>query len=262
MFSWKPFMTAVGMLLMTTSLYSQDSDSAFNFTGIIYNKAFEPIAATHVINVNTQRGDVSDSLGIFTLPVHLGDTLWFRNIAFQETLAPVAGILEQRYIILKSVFYPLQEARIFTWGSSYEDFSEAVINTPAPQTLGESLGLPRQDPDYIPFDMDQSRLKSTGFLLRSPISFLYYNLSRKEKNRRKLFWNKKNQESNERFDAIVSSENLSNITGLSGDQLVEFMSYLFQKMVCDYKCTELKIYSEIYAHWDVFQHLHPEISTK
>jgi len=247
---------------MTASLFSQDSDSSFNFTGIIYNQTFEPIAATHVINVNTQRGDVSDSLGIFTLTVHLGDTLWFRNIAFQETLAPVVGILEQRYIILKSVFYPLKEAQIFPWGSSYEDFSEAVINTPAPQTLGESLGLPRQDPDYIPFDMDQSRIKSAGFLLSSPISFLYYNLSKKEKNRRKLFWNKKNQESHERFDAIVSAESLSNITGLSGDQLVEFMAYLYQRMVCDYKCTELKIYSEIFAHWDVYQHLHPEISPK
>jgi len=95
--------------------------------------------------------------------------------------------------------------------------------------------------------MDVATLKSAGFLLTSPVSFFYYNMSKREKNRRKLFWNEKNRELHERFDAIVSTESLSNITGLN---------------VCDYRCNELKIYSEIYAHWEVFQQLNPEISTQ
>jgi len=252
-------MTALLLRFITASLFSQDADSAFNLTCIVYDEAYKPIGATHVINMNTHEGDVSDSLGIFSLAVDMNDTLYFRNIAYLETLIPVAAVAEDRYVILKRIIYPLQEAKVFPWGSSYEDFSEAIINTPAPQTLGEALGLPRRDPDYVPFDMDGANLKSAGFLLTSPISFLYYNLSKREKNRRELFWNEKNRALHERFDAIVTPENLSNLTGLSGDPLIAFMAYLFKRMVCDYRCNELKIYSEIYAHWDVFQQLNPEL---
>lgn len=255
-------MTTSIVLFISLSVFSQDADSAFNLTAIIYDEAYTPIAATHAININNHTGDVSDSLGIFRLPVQVGDTLLFRNIAYKETLIPVAGIMEDRYVILERILYPLQEAKVFPWGSSYKDFSNAIVNTPAPQTLGESLGLPRQDPDYIPFDMNESSLKSARFLLSSPVSFFYYNMSKKEKNRRKLFWSEKNRESQERFDAILSQENLSNITDLSGDQLLQFMAYLYPKMACNYKCTELKIYSEIYAHWGVFQQLFPELITQ
>lgn len=247
------------MLLISAFIHAQDNSSAFKLTGIIYDESFKPIVATHVINLNTHAGDVSDTLGIFSFPAFYGDTLLFRNIAYQEIRVPVMKILEDGYVILKRVLYPLQEAKVFPWGSSYEDFSEAMVNTPAPQTIGEALGLPRQDPDYIPFDMDAAKLKSVNFLINSPISYLYYNLSKKEKNRRTLFWSDKNRESLERFEAIVSPENLSHITGLTGNNLLDFMSYLFQRMVCDHKCTELKIYSEIYAHWGVYKELHPEI---
>ena len=260
MHSWKHLICAFIFPFMTGSLFSQDPDSVFMLTGIIYDAYYTPIAATHVINMNSYAGEVSDSLGIFALQVHLADTILFRNIAYQDTYQPVAGIIERGYVILQRIYYPLKEARVFPWGASYDDFSRAMVGTPAPLSLGESLGLPRQDPDYIPFDMDESGLKSTGFLLKSPISYLYYNLSRKEKNRRKVYWNEKNRESQERFDAIVSPENLSDITGLSGDKLLQFMSYLFQRLVCDFKCNELKIYSEIYAHWEVYKQLNPGIS--
>ncbi len=258
MYSRKHLVTALLLTFNTASIFSQDTDSAFNLTCIVYDEAYIPIGVTHVINMNTHEGEVSDSLGIFSLEVHMSDTLFFRNIAYMQTFIPVAAVAEDRYVILKRIIYPLQEAKVFPWGSSYNDFSEAVINTPAPQTLGEALGLPRQDPDYIPFDMDEATLKSAGFLLSSPISFIYYNLSKREKNRRKLFWNEKNRELDERFDAIVSTESLSNITGLNGDSLLAFMAYLFKRMVCDYRCNELKIFSEIYAHWEVFQQLNPE----
>ena len=261
MYSRKHLLTALLLTFMTASIFSQDTDSAFNLTCIVYDEAYIPIGVTHVINMNTHEGEVSDSLGIFSLEVHMSDTLFFRNIAYMQTSIPVAAVAEDRYVILKRIIYPLQEAKVFPWGSSYEDFSEAVINTPAPQTLGEALGLPRQDPDYIPFDMDVATLKSAGFLLTSPVSFFYYNMSKREKRRRELFWYEKNRELHERFDAIITPENLSNITGLSGDPLLAFMNYMFKRMVCDYRCNELEIYSEIYAHWEVFKQLNPEIST-
>jgi len=185
MFSGQSLIIIVGLLFLTAILYSQNPDSTFQMGASIYDVDFNPVAATHVINMNNHVGDVSDSLGVFSLPVGEGDTLFFRNIAYREILVPVKQILENGYVVLEKIFYPLQEARVFPWGSSYEDFSRAIVNTPAPETLGESLGLPRKDPGYVPFDMDESLLKSTGFMLSSPISYLYYNHNKKEKKQAK-----------------------------------------------------------------------------
>jgi hypothetical protein len=248
-------MTGWVLIFIAAPLNAQVPDSVFYLTGILYNASFQPVPATHVINLNTHAGDVSDSLGIFRLPVRSGDTLLVRNIMYMDTLVPVARIEHERYIMLRSAYYPLQEARIFEWGSTYDDFREAIVEMPNQQTLGESMGLPRQDPDYIPYDMNESLLRSTGFLLTSPISYLYHNFSKKAKSNRKVYWLEKNREKHEVFDAIVSQENISEITRLQGEALQEFMAYLFQRLVCDLKCDEMMIYSEIYELWEVYQEL-------
>lgn len=262
MFSWRTRLIIFLMSFLTVFLHAQERDSAFTLTAIIYDEAFKTVPATHVINMNSHVGDVSDSLGIFSMPVQVGDTLLFRNIVYMEILVPVSKLMGDRYVILKRSIYPLHEAKVFPWGASYEDFSRAVISNPAPETLGEALGLPRKDPDYVPFDMRSSELKSAAFLFTSPVSFLYYNLSKKEKNRRKLYWDEKNRGRQKIFDEIVSRENLGDLTGLSGDPLIQFMTFMFKRMVCDFRCTELKIYTEIYEHWKVFQQLYPELTEK
>ena len=240
---------------MVLSTRARDPDSAFFLTGTICNEAFEPVPATHVINMHSGVGVVTDSLGIFRLPVLMVDTLLIMNIAYQDTLVPVVLIDRKRLIRLKRAYYSLQEARIFEWGSSYGDFRTAITGMASVQTFGEAMGLPRADPDYVPIEMDEKRVRSAGYLLTSPISYFYYNFNRKAKSARTLYWTKKNRERHEAFDAICSPENLSSVTGLSGDPLLAFMTYLFQRMTCDFKCTEFEVYSEIYAHWAVYRQL-------
>jgi hypothetical protein len=252
MISRKFLVNSILLILLTASLMAQAPDSAYFLSGIIYNELFEPVPATHVINLNTHAGDVTDSLGIFHLPVHNGDTLLIRNIVYVDTLVPVARIQVERNIRLRRAYYPLEEARIFNWGSTYEDFQEAVVGMPNQQTLGETMGLPRQDPDYIPFDMDESMLKSTGFLLTSPVSYLYQNLSKKAKSNRRIYWWEKNREKHEAFDQMVGPENIADITGLSGDTLQAFQAFLYQRMACDINCTEYEVYAEIYGLWEVY----------
>jgi len=250
----------VGVLLMAFQhrLSAQEPDSVFLLSGIIYDDLFHPVPATHVINMNTHAGNVTDSLGIFRLPVHPFDTMLVRNIAFQDTLVPVMQIIEVKYIRIRKKIYPLQEVRIFKWGSTYNDFTEAIIEMPNQLTLGELLGLPNQDPNYIPFDMNEGALKSAAFLITSPVSYFYYNFSKREKSARKVYWINKNREKYERFDAIMSLENIAATTKLSGTELLDFLAFLYQRMVCDFKCSELQIYSEVHDLWDVYQGLQQE----
>ena len=49
-------------------------------------------------------------------------------------------------------------------------------------------------------------------------------------------------------------------SGVVGARAVgqEFLVFLNEQFVCNYNCTELKIYTEIHALWEVYQKLHPE----
>jgi hypothetical protein len=171
---------------------------------------------------------------------------------YRDTLVSVDLFLRSGYITLRQAIYPLEEARIFEWGSTYGDFRSAIIEMPDQQTLGESMGLPRQDPDHIPYEMDEEVLKSTAFLFTSPVSYFYHKYNKNAKSSRKVYWLEKNREKHEAFNAMISQESISEITGLSGEPLMEFMSYLFQRMVCDFKCSEFQVYSEIHGHWKVY----------
>jgi len=243
------------LLLFQARLQGQSADTVLNLSGLIYDDMFFPVPATHVININTHQGDVSDTLGIFHLPVHASDTLLIRNIAFRDTLVAAASIFRNRYIVIQRKLYPLKEARVFVWGSSYDDFKEAFIEMPIQQTLGASMGMPQQDPEYVPLEMDEKAVKSAGLLFTSPITFFYQNFNKHAKSARKVYWLNKNREKHEMFDGILNGESLTEITGLSGPKLLEFQSFLLERMVCNFNCTELAIYKEIHGLWTVFQEL-------
>ena len=243
------------LFLIQLRLFAQLPDTIFHLSGIVYDDLYIPVPATHVININTNKGDVTDSLGIFRLPVHKSDTLLIRNIAFRDTLISVAEAQRNRHFRLKRRRYELEEARIFEWGATYDDFREAFIGMPMQQTLGASMGLPRQDPEKVPLEMDEKAVKSAGLLLTNPVSFFYYNFNKHAKSARKVYWLKKNQEKQDQFEAIYAAENLSAITGLTGKELQDLQLFLSRRMVCDLHCSELEVYNEIHGLWKVYQDL-------
>jgi hypothetical protein len=117
------------------------------------------------------------------------------------------------------------------------------------------MGLPRQNPDYVPLEMDEQQIKSAAYLLSSPISFFYQNFNKEAKRTRKAYWFQKNLPKKEHFDQLVGQENLAEITGLKGEDLMAFQAFLLQRMVHTFKSTDLEIYEEIYALWKVYQEL-------
>jgi hypothetical protein len=160
-----------------------------------------------------------------------------------------------RHIRLKRRRYQLPEAKIFEWGSSYDDFREAFIGMPVQQSFGAAMGLPQQDPGKVPMEMDEKAVKSAGLLLTNPISFFYYNFNKHAKSARKVYWLKKNQDKQDHFEEIITAENLSTITGLTGLELEDFQIFLSQRIVCDMHCSELEVLNEIHGLWKVYQDL-------
>lgn len=244
-----------GALLIAAhcGLAGQAVDSVFMLTGFVYDGMYRPVPATHVINIQSRAGDVSDTLGIFRLPVTLLDTLYFRNIVYRDTLVSAALLHRSKFIRLKEYYHTIPETRIFSWGNSYADFREAVISLPRVTTLGEKLGLPREDPDYIPLEMNEKKVRSAGFLLTSPVSFFYHNLSRKQRSARRLFMMERNAEEQDAFEEILSRSNISSITGLTGEELDRFLLFLNERIQCDYRCSELQIHTEIHSLWELYR---------
>jgi hypothetical protein len=211
-----------------------DADSSLFLTTTVYNGSFMPLSGSHIVNTRTGRGSTTDRFGMFRMRVYSGDTLMISHLAYQDTLVTVMDLMEKAYLVLERKSYSLPEAKIFEWGSTYGDFREAIIHMPNQQTLGESLRWPRADPNHIPAEMDEEKIKSTGFLLTSPVSYFYHNYNRKARNARKLFWRGKNREAVEAFEALISPENLSEVTGYTGEDLLEFMAFFLTVSVTLY----------------------------
>ncbi len=220
---------------------------------MVYDEYFRPIPYTHVLAIGTGSGDVTDTLGIFSIYVRSNDQISFYNISFQDTARFISKDEKGFYIILRKKYYSLREARVYSWGSTYGEFLDEVKRMGDPVTKGEELGLPIQNPNYIPFEMDEKKLKSASFFLHSPISFFYYNMSRLEKGARKAYELEKDKALIDIFEETLGEENISYITGLEGEELEAFFIFLNTHMLCTYKCSEFQLLTEIYAIWDVYK---------
>ena len=243
------FLLLLFIAIALSEITAQNDRLAYFFTGVVYDEHFRPLPYTHVLARGTGVGDVTDSLGVFALYVRKNDQLSFYNISFQDTSRFVSSEDKGFSIILRKRYYSLKEARVYNWGSSYDDFIDEVKRQGDVVTEGEKIGLPTQDPDYIPFDRDEEKIKSLGFFIHSPLSSLYYNYNKQEKAARRAYQLEKDKALIDTFERILGVENISYITELKGDELVQFMFYLNDHLSCTYHCSELRLLTEIHSIW-------------
>ncbi len=220
--------------------------------GIVVDQSFQPIENVHIINFRTGAISITDSTGFFSLKVQENDSLFVSSLAHHDTLLIVVFPEKFQIISLVPEKYHIGEVKVFEWGSTYQDFREAFLDLEIEQ-LGEKLGLPVQDPDVVPFYLDEAQLKSPAFAINSPISFLYYNFSKKEKSARKVYRLNRDKELWDKYFSIFNKENVHEITGLEGEDLEKFWLYLNQEFECTPSCSEYEILSEISRHLTNFR---------
>jgi hypothetical protein len=73
------------MCLPLHYLYAQEDLRAWLFSGTVYDEHFIPVPYTNVVAHGTGQGDMTDSMGIFSLYVRATDQLSFYNISFHDT---------------------------------------------------------------------------------------------------------------------------------------------------------------------------------
>ncbi len=102
-------------LLIVTCQLSFTQEKRKNIRGIIYNTVSNPVANSHIVNLSTNIGTISDDDGSFTIPVQSGDWIRISNIQYQTKKVRVkkGNINEGKLIIhLIPVTNVLEEAVI------------------------------------------------------------------------------------------------------------------------------------------------------
>lgn len=231
---------------------SQDNNKIFRLSGIVYDEEFNPIISAHVINLRSRQIDITDGNGVFQIIIKTGDSILIKNISYRDTIIRIGNPVMIYTIRLKKEIYPINELRVFKWGSTYQDMKRAFLAIPSAENLQDKLGLPKADPDAIPFYLDEEKIKSLGFAIKSPISFLYHNFNKFEKSRRKVYQLNKTQSGRNAFYALVNKEKVAELTKLKKPELEDFWIYLNDHFSCGINCTEYEIITEIlelYENW-------------
>jgi hypothetical protein len=235
--------------------FGQNSDSLFRIDGFIYDESVIPLPYTHIINLNSGRGNTSGPFGNFSFNAERADSILFRNLAYKDLIIIANMIRPGDTVHMKIMLYPIREVKIFEWGSTYADFKAKMKSMPVTENLSEKLGLPQQHGNPIPNFRNTDVLKNPMFAYTNPIDFLYFNLNKKEQSIRKVLEFEQNKDLISRFESVYNRKNISTLTGLDGAELDAFMIYLNLKFQCDFNCSEIQVVEEVYKHWKDYRNI-------
>ena len=106
---------------------------------------------------------------------------------------------------------------------TYNDFKYKFLTLELKNEMPD-IGLPKAKPG-TPQLLDPNFIGSLGFLLNSPISFFYYNMSKEEISKRKLYEIHAYEPIRRKINAKYNAENIKHWTGLEGEELTQFVLY-------------------------------------
>ena len=101
------------IVLLSQLSYSQEQRNTIN--GIVFNTISSPIKNSHIVNLTTKVGTISDDKGVFTIRVKDGDWLQITNIQYHSKKIRIkSGIIAERKLIIHliPITNVLEEAEI------------------------------------------------------------------------------------------------------------------------------------------------------
>lgn len=214
------------LLMLCVAVAAQN----ISFKGTVYDAvALIPVNSANVLNVNTGKYAFSNKEGVFYISVSKNDTLVISTSMYRQKMVVLDENLYKRGhddILLYHKAFMLQEVRVIALNPTYEGFKRDIANTKLPDSYKNLDGVhlsseERRNATYKP--EAPNILKNTA--LGSPISYLYNKYNKHEKTKR-LFYEMESY-GNEVLQVPVkyNREIVSQITGLTGLDLMEFMVF-------------------------------------
>lgn len=215
------------ILLLTTLLVFGQRKS---FTGTILDGfSFYPIKEANIYNYSTKKYCFTDEKGFFSIEVSLNDTLIisksiYRQLMFVIDKDKFVKGSEEIPLFFKAIV--LKEVTIFAITPSYNQFIKEVVHTQLPDYYTSIVGSQLTTQDY----MNDKYTKGNYNLLNntpmgSPITYFYEKYNKKHKNIMLAKELNQLQDEVDKVPAKYNRELVSSITGLTGDDLLNFMMY-------------------------------------
>jgi hypothetical protein len=213
-----------------------------------------PIEGVHVVNTTANKMSISDEKGHFNLVADEGDTIIASNINF-NTKQFIVNNEEFLKIRLNPAIIQLDEVRVSNMPDTEAEFRKKIID------MGEvedetfvPFGMtPNKPKGKIPKNYDPDYTKSLGYAINKPVSFIVKKLSKKHKNKVKYYQTVANQGNVIANSKKYNPEMVTELTGLEGDELVDFMQYLDLDPAFVKRSSEYEIAARILKEYDTFK---------
>lgn len=190
---------------------------------------FQPLMGASIYNANTHKFSFSDKDGKFTINIALNDTLVISKSIYRQLVVVMNENMlkgyEDFFLYYKATM--LKEVRIIAINPSYEGFKKDIVNIRLPEYYERA-----HDTQLSDFEKANATYENSGNLLSlggkmttSPISYLYDKYSHKSKMRQLYNEMVSYEEEVERVQDKYNREIVQTLTGLSGEELIQFMMY-------------------------------------
>lgn len=186
----------------------------------------KPISGVHIRNTTAGELGVSDIDGFFRILASPGDTLLFSSVGYKTLM------------ILCDQNWPSEGLKLFMQEGTLELDELTIRSIPPIERFKEQImeNQPEDSIGFWYFGVQQPVIKGdplvTGkvhkkllYAISQPTSFLYYNLSKAEKEKRKFYQLEKNSLRDEKIELKFTREWVAEHTGYEGDKLTSFIAY-------------------------------------
>lgn len=183
-----------------------------------------PLSYVHVVNETSKNACIADFNGNFRIYAKPNDILKFSYIGFKPVFIEmnVNEINKLHSICLSSDTILLKEVVVLPF-SNFNELKHEVLAIKLKESEYSIPGITLKNRTTVHNLNDEKYVKSLGFALSSPISALYYNFSRREKNIRKYYQLENDKWQQYEIDKKYNKNVVESVTGLKNDDAVKFM---------------------------------------
>ena len=192
---------------------------------------FYPVTEANIYNFSSKQYVFTDKAGNFEILAKLGDTIIVsKPIYKQDFFIITPEIMEKKHIDVP-IYYKvilLKEVSIFSLPATFDEFKKDFINTNLSDFYRIMEGTTLSKEDRIGFGNNNLLgliPGEVGKAISSPISFLYDKFSRKARMERLYIEMSDKQEERDNFHLKYNRDLVSSLTGLTGTELLDFMTF-------------------------------------
>lgn len=222
----KKFILLFFFLILLLHVFSQRK----NYSSSVYDGVtFIPLQGANIYNINSKQYTFSDNNGNFTISAQVNDTLIISKSIYRQIITVISKknldiINEEYYLFYKAIL--LKEVKVMSLNPNYEQFKRELAQMKLPEIYNKLAGIEISEEDKINAEYSTkgpNLLRNTA--LSSPITYLYNSFSKKAKMKQLYSEMVQYEEEIDKVPAKYNREIVTEITGLKGENLMEFMVF-------------------------------------